>query len=257
MIDTHSHFGQFNQHYTYAADIVKYMNAVGVDIFAACPTTVCNGNHDSAFKEMKELIVLAGDCVIPILWITPNLLESKAIEEYIEAQKELRFKWECLKIHPHLNPGLWTENDRHTKDLLALANMLRLPILIHTGETEGCYPNEFKSIIENNHHITFILAHGRPIDQTISIMKANVNCWTDTAFMPVENIVKLCDEGLSDRVLWGSDYPIFGYYDQSRSLVDIYAEKLAQLQAAISSESFLAITSGNAVRLFNLNSLTQ
>ena len=99
--------------------------------------------------------------------------------------------------------------------------------------------------------MTFILAHGRPIGETLELMKKYSNVWADTAFMPIENIVKLCEEKLSERVLWGSDYPITKYYYPQADMKTYYIELIRQLKDTVNNEDFERITHENFDRLFD------
>jgi len=81
-------------------------------------------------------------------------------------------------------------------------------------------------------------------------MKKHSNVWTDTAFMPIENIAKLCDEKLSNRILWGTDYPIPKYYYPDMDMRTYYTDLVQQLKDSTSQEDFEAITRQNFERLF-------
>jgi hypothetical protein len=98
--------------------------------------------------------------------------------------------------------------------------------------------------------VTFILAHGRPIGQTVEMMKKYPNVWCDTAFMPTENIVRLCMENLSERVLWGSDYPIPQYYYPDMDMKTYYLDLVKKLKNSVSQEDFEKITHKNFETLF-------
>ncbi len=131
-----------------------------------------------------------------------------------------------------------------------MASVLQMPLLIHTGEKEGCYPKLYEKVVSDFPNVTFILAHGRPINDTIELMKKYPNVWCDTAFMPTENIVKLCDEKLSNHVLWGTDYPIPQYYYPEKDLRTYYLDLAQKLVDSISQEDFELITHKNFEKLF-------
>ena len=84
------------------------------------------------------------------------------------------------------------------------------------------------------------------------MMKKYPNVWTDTAFMPIEHICMLCDENLSDRVLWGSDYPIPKFYYPDKDMKDYYLTLIQQLKETIKAEDFEKITYTNLKKLFGL-----
>ena len=92
--------------------------------------------------------------------------------------------------------------------------------------------------------VRIILAHGRPLDECITVMKECPNVFADTAFMPVNNIVRLKDEGLITRVLWGTDFPVMRYfYDIPPE--DYYAQKVIEAGNALGESDFTRITRDN------------
>ncbi len=138
------------------------------------------------------------------------------------------------------------------KYVAQLTKNMRLPLLIHTGEMPGCNPSLFKKTIACNSDVTFILAHGRPIAETVKLMKQYPNVWTDTAFMPTENIGLLCKENLSDKVLWGTDYPIPKYHFPDVDMKSYYHNLVNQLKKTVSNTDFEKIMHCNFERVFNL-----
>lgn len=247
MIDSHTHIGRFFDIYTSPKDLPDFLDSVGVDCFAVSSTTTCEWNCDKVLREIGDLVEIARARVLPVLWILPEMFKENIIDRFLDSG----IQWRMLKIHPQISPaGSWADKSEYTGKLIDLARNLNLPILIHTGEIDGCYPNQFKDTISNNTDITFILAHGRPLDQTISIMKDCANCWCDTAFMPTENIAELCKAGHTDRVLWGSDYPIPKYFYPQKDMAKYYNSLLAELRKNITEEDFAKITGLNARILF-------
>lgn len=224
------------------------MDSVEIGQFAVSSTTTCEEDYNKVISEFKELLSIATNRISPVLWITPEMIRSWAVFSMFDQEIE----WKCLKVHPQLHPTEWLEGSPFMSLVAAIASIKGLPLLIHTGEMEGCYPRQHEWIIKARPDVTFILAHGRPIDQTIELMKTYPNVWCDTAFMPVPNIVKLSNEGLCDRVLWGSDYPILKHFDPEANLKERYLEKLNTLRDKVDSKSFQMITEMNYQRLFPL-----
>lgn len=246
MIDTHIHIGQFNKFYTSSESLLRFLDSADVDMFAVSSTTTCERNYDRVLREMRDLVNTAGNRVMPVLWVLPEMLEDNTIGTFLETG----INWRILKIHPQISPaGSWSPTSEITTKLLTLARTMTVPILIHTGETVGCYPDLFEETITQNPDINFILAHGRPVDETIRIMEQCHNCWCDTAFMPTEHIVKLCRHGMTDRVLWGTDYPIPKYFYPEKDMVRYYKCLLSELKESVSKNDFIKITETNAVRL--------
>lgn len=239
MTDHHTHIGQFYDIYTSPSELIHIMDSVGVERFACSSTTICEGNYEKVLSEMSELVRIAVNRVLPVLWMLPQMLSDGGLQRFLDSG----IPWKMLKIHSQLNPLAWQCGSRHLQKVVRLSKQLNLPLLIHTGESPGCYPSLFERAIRYNPSVTFILAHGRPLDETISLMQKYPNVLTDTAFMPVEHIAKLCHFGLAYRVLWGTDVPIQRYYSRKEDIVVYYKKRLCELQDVVSNEHYETIIS--------------
>ena len=246
LFDSHIHFGQFYDLYTSPTELKRFLDSVGVERFAASSTTICESDYDKVIAETRELADVCGSRFLPVLWITQPMLKDGGLFQLMDAG----IRWRCLKIHPQLHPTTWIDDSHEMKWVVSMASVLQMPLLIHTGEREGCYPKLYEKVVSDFTNVTFILAHGRPINDTIELMKKYPNVWCDTAFMPTENIVKLCDEKLSNHVLWGTDYPIPKYYYPEKDLRTYYLDLAQKLVDSISQEDFELITHKNFEKLF-------
>ncbi len=241
LIDSHVHVGQYCDMYTSPQDLLQLLDAVGVGQFAVSSTSICEGNYEKVLNELQELSAIACERMFSVLWIIPAMLKDGGLECFLSSS----IQWRCLKIHPQLNPFYWQQNGADLEEVINLAKKLDVPILIHTGEREGCEPLLFKEAIAANQSVKFILAHARPLEQTITLMKTYPNVWADTAFVATENVVKLCNEGFADRVLWGTDYPIPHYFYPETDMQLYYEELLSALQTSVSQDDCNKITSEN------------
>jgi hypothetical protein len=84
-----------------------------------------------------------------------------------------------------------------------------------------------------------ILAHCRPLDQTIALLKTYPNVYCDTAFVEEADLRCIVEAGLASRVVLGSDFPITSYYrnkyppkgdGDTLTLTEQYAVDLEQLR---------------------------
>lgn len=249
IIDAHIHVGQFREIYETPTELVTYLTRVGVGHFAVSSSRICEEDYDKVIGEMKELVSLGKDRVLPVLWLTPLSLHNGGMDRMLNCGIE----WKCIKIHPWLSFGGWGEDNDDREIAISIARDLQVPLLIHTGETEGSYPLCFDHSIAKHPDVTFILAHGRPVNEAIELMQKYENVWVDTAFMPTPNIVKCCEAGFVDRVMWGSDYPIPKYFYPNENMFEYYANVLDELKQSVSQEDYTKITQTNARRLFNVN----
>ena len=224
------------------------MKSCHVDRYIVSSTTTCTDDYLRAFAEILDLIALDQSKVIPCLWLT----ESGLSDEVLMYARCSGINWGCLKIHPALRPCEWKENGETIHRLCELSRVMgNLPILIHTGNDESCRARKYEKIIEQNPDLSFILAHARPLEEAVYMAQTYTNVFVDTAFLPVKDIVKFVQLGLTASVLWGSDYCIPAVYDEKIILKDYYQAKLKNLRKSIDSKAFLAITSDNANTLFS------
>jgi predicted TIM-barrel fold metal-dependent hydrolase len=237
MTDYHTHIGQFYDIYTSPEDFVRIMDAVKMERFACSSTTICEGKYDKVLAEMSEMLQLAGNRFLPVLWITPKMLRNGELQRFLDNN----IPWKMLKIHPQLHPLAWHSNSKNLQKVIQLAKKMSLPLLIHTGEFAGCYPSLFEKAIRNNPSVTFILAHGRPLEETLTLMQRYPNVLTDTAFMPIEQIAKICATGLTKRILWGTDIPIQLHYNQNENLIVYYQNRMKEVRETIRFQDYNTI----------------
>lgn len=247
LIDTHIHVGQFNDFYFAPSTIHELMEQLQVDYYAVSSTTQCEENYLKVLSEIKKLIKLDGEKVLPIMWITPEALQGN-IAWYLESD----IKWRMLKIHPFLNPSEWQPEGELLAEVLDIARELKLPILIHTGNEECCKANLYEQTIKRNPNITFILAHGRPIESALRIAATYDNAYIDSAFMPVEHMNMFVISGLSKKLLWGTDMCIPKHFNRNLDMVNYYQSKLCAFRDTCTNEQFGQVTYRNASFLFNL-----
>ena len=247
LIDTHIHVGQFYDYYFAPSYIHKLVEQLNVEYYAVSSTTICEEDYPKVIDEIHELIKLGGKRVLPIMWITPNSLEGN-IAWYLESD----IKWKCLKIHPFLNQNEWEPNSEKLNEVLDIARELDLPLLIHTGNETCCNADKYEAIIADNFDISFILAHGRPANKIVEILKKYNNAFADSAFMPLKQMLEICKAGLSNKLLWGTDMCIPKHFYPDENMVEYYNRKLSGFKAICSKEEFERVTYRNAMKLFNI-----
>jgi predicted TIM-barrel fold metal-dependent hydrolase len=93
--------------------------------------------------------------------------------------------------------------DNHRKEL---------SVLIHTGEDPLDEANKFSFLFSEYPGAKCILAHGRPLEQTVSLLRCFPNVYCDTAFMPEASLLCIVAEGFAGKILPGSDFPITHYF---------------------------------------------
>lgn len=243
--DAHFHVGQFRELYTSPKQIVAFMEQAGIDRIAVSSTSVCDYGYGQALNEMIRLVRYAADRIVPVLRVTPYMLKSGFVDRHLNSGIE----WQCIKIHRLLG---WS-NDfvKEAGPFVELAIKMNVPVLFHTGGGSGeADAGIFEPIIRNYPECTMILAHARPVEETEKLMKQYGNVWCDTAFQTAENIASLVRLGLSERILWGTDYPIPRYFYPNDDMVSYYHKHLSLLAAIISETDFGNITKNNFNNIF-------
>lgn len=247
--DAHIHVGQYYDIYTSPKDLSVFLKKIGVDAIAVSSTTTCEENYDKVEDEIKTLSSVFGKVTIPILWVTPALLNNEA--KLIELLNHVN--WKCVKVHPQLCPDEWDAIGCNFKKAVELSNELKTPLMIHTGVVRNCHPIQLQPLFRKYPDQTFIMAHGRPIDETVLVMRECPNTFVDTAFMPIQHIEKLIVHGFSDRILWGSDYPIIKFYDPNVNSCLYYNSLIDELKHHISQSDYIKITQTNFLDIFNVS----
>lgn len=252
LFDSHIHVGWFDQLYFSPDYIGSIMTECNVDAYLVSSTSTCTDNYVEALTEIEKLVFLYGNRIIPCLWLTEYGL-SDEIKNLI---KSYEIEWKCLKIHPALRTWEWAPDGDAVKKLFYLASVNHnTPILIHTGEDESCHALKYENIISQNPSIPIILAHGRPLESARYMISKYDNVYVDTAFMDTKDIIKLVKEGLSGKILWGTDLCIPSVYDSRINLQKYYRTILKKLKSKIGNSDFLDITLNNAIKLFDLQEI--
>lgn len=233
IIDNHVHMGWFSDGYHSPMEIGRSLKQAGVDSAVISSTSTCADLYHNVKTEFFQLFSLFGkENILPILWLSPAmLLKGWPLKKLLKSKVE----WRGIKLH-YISHPLWSKVPFLVKDALDIArNLGNVPVLIHTGEWENCHAGVFKTLIAANPDLNFVLAHGRPIEETINLMKDHPNVWTDTAFMPIKDVKSLIVQGLSKRILFGSDTPIVKVYYPNISITDYLQQRIKEIMKIDSS----------------------
>lgn len=247
LIDTHIHVGQFYETYYSPTSIIKLMADVGVDYYAVSSTTTCEEDFEKVLHEIEEFVWNDGDRVLPVMWITPDSLKGN-----IGWLLDSSIKWRCVKVHPFLHPNNWNPKGAIFSEVLDIASELKLPILIHTSTDDSCNAGKYDELISEHQSINFILAHGRPLDETIMLLKRYPNAYADSAFMSVEDMINILHENLSGKLLWGTDMMMPQRYYPQMDMAEYYQKKLYDFAKNCDNDDFQKVTWRNAKQLFDI-----
>ena len=233
IIDNHVHVGWFSDRYHSPREVWHSALAAGVDGVAVSSTSTCAELYKVVVREMRELVRLGGSRIHPNLWLTPKMLKCRYALPYMLHSK---VAWQGVKLHWEAHPE-WGGNKKLLRKALDVARLLGVPVLLHTGEKQVCRAGRFAEMIGENCDLTFVLAHGRPIDEAMDVLRQFGNVYVDTAFMPIADVTKLVDEKMAGRVLFGSDAPINEVFFPDISTESYVKHQITQLRSACSGDA--------------------
>jgi predicted TIM-barrel fold metal-dependent hydrolase len=157
-----------------------------------------------------------------------------------------------LKIHPQVGGFACGELYDKVKDLVAYAADEGLPIMIHTGHIPvqqlkgiaGCSEvDALEPLLAGFPHAKIILAHigWESWRRVLQLATIYPNVSVETSWQSARVIRRAVDTIGPERVLFGSDFPLF---DQKFAM--------QQVEKALSPQEFVLVASVNAKRLLRL-----
>ena len=213
MTDNHIHIGQFYNAYYEPCEILDIVAEAGVtDVVYTSTTSAKDGVH---YAEVEREI--AGAAALydperykPFLWfIPPYIDQGLGIEEVFNS-----LPYAGIKLHPRAHR--WDLSDRRhlycLHSIFDFADENALPILIHTGEDDFERPGYFTDFFSRYSGVRCILAHCRPVPETIALFRSYPNVYGDTAFLSPEGAQEIIKAGFGNRLFPGSDFPITHYF---------------------------------------------
>jgi predicted TIM-barrel fold metal-dependent hydrolase len=241
MIDNHIHTGQFEETYYDPIEVIQIVMEFCTEGLCFSSTTTCK--DDVSYSEVEDEIsnALANipwppEIVRPFFWYVPAYAGQGV--DFERAMKELPYKG--IKLHPLAHS--WDLDEKGDLDILhnifCYAGENKLPILIHTGNSGIDAASTFNRFFPLYTETKIILAHCRPLEEAIFLIRTYPNVYGDTAFLPEVDLRKIVKTGLSHKLVLGSDFPITNYYNckypaenkEAMTLKDQYKYDFEQLK---------------------------
>lgn len=216
--DCHVHFGQFQNDYYSSEEVVDWIEQLGINKVGIMPTGICGADE---FDESKKIIkAISSEQIKPYLWLSPEMYDA---DPTMDAYNDINYK--VIKIHPYIRRE-WYWHPEKIRGIIEVAYSKDVPVMFHTGGWKGACAIQFYRFCREYPDVTFILAHGRPLSQSITVLKGTKNAFVDSSFMDYEDIKIFCENGLQSRILFGTDFPIMKTFWPSISLIDWYKENI-------------------------------
>lgn len=233
--DSHIHIGKFEGNLEFEPKFVaQTLIANGVDKWLYF-STASNAEDfdenvyiDDFYNKMNTMYDVAGERAIPALWLSFKMFST--YEKYISSD------FKALKFHIGVE-------DKYLSDIaidmvFSVAQKVKLPLIIHTGDDEFCSCNRFLNLAKKHKKLKIILAHGRPLNGAINALKECRNIFIDTAFMPVEYAKILVSEGFLDRLIFGTDFPVQKYFYPNIAIESQYLNTLTSYKKEFPEDFF-------------------
>lgn len=204
LFDIHVHMGQYFDDYYTPPRVLRTLKCAGITHFAYSSTSNVVTDEPAFMREERDAMhELSEGRAVALLWVTHSMLrKSRDLSLFLD--EGIR----GLKVHG--GSERWLPKGKPLERIFDIAEERNLAVMLHTGEKDECFAGIYGPIIKKHPKVKVILAHGRPLAQTMDVLRSCPNAFVDTAFMPHEHLRVLLQEGFADRVLFGTDTPIPG-----------------------------------------------
>lgn len=220
--DFHTHIGQYWNTYYDWHDVFSCLKANGISGTTCAYLTPKFDDmktsvefHHAVVEEWYTALKFASSIkleVKPLWWADPLVLRSGL--SVSDAFFELPFAG--IALHPRLHD--WTkENSSLTDAIFEFAKGQDIPLFIHTGLSEDDSPYLFEPWFKKLPEVEAHLAHCRDSEAIIDLFSKYPKLLGDTAFCPDESYDAICKAGFSERMLYGTDFPITHYVELSET----------------------------------------
>ena len=247
MTDNHVHIGWYTDGYHSPREVWQSEQQAGINEIVVSSTSTCAELYKLVIREMRELIRIGDSCIHPILWITPRMMKTWGISYMLHS----KIRWEGVKLHWQAHRE-WYYNRKLLYKALEIAQRLHVPVILHTGEFKECKAGVFMDICTQYNDLTFVLAHGRPLDETIEVLKDCPNAFVDTAFMPIAHVKELANGGFCNRILFGTDTPINLIYNKGISTSQYIKGQIDNLQKELTPVQYNTIMANHLYGFFKI-----
>ena len=235
--DSHVHYGNFRDEIYDENSIVKYFDDLEIEKVGLMPTSpnwelnqIYNTNSIDRFPRDKY---------VHYLWVSPDMIDS---DSTLETFNLSRFK--VLKIHAYAQKE-WCLMSEKIRLVIQVAYRNDIPVMFHTGGWRGSNAIQFYKYCREFPEVKFILAHGRPFSQTLTILKGTKNTYVDNSFMMNDSLKLLCDNGFSDRILFATDFPIMKSFWPEINLTHWYRNNVMELIKLFGEKNFMIWSNEN------------
>lgn len=224
VVDAHVHLGWFARkatglHYYSPRRILGVLDRCGVASFVVSSTTAqaIGATIDGVISEAREMRRLSGARAKIFYWLSGAFYEKDP-----ELTALATGLFDGIKLHE--SEGHWVEKRPEAlRRVLHVLTERDLPVQFHSGLDEPCSPHALAAYAREFPTVRFDFAHCRPMSDMADVIASCPNVWTDTAYMSEECMAMLPSYNWHDRLMFGSDLPVWQAYEDV-SLTKRYRE---------------------------------
>jgi len=239
--DCHVHYGQFREDSYDSKEIIQWFDELGIDKVGIMP--VGTGWGSDFPRDQKIMKSLPGERFVPYLWVSPEMVDA---DPTLKTYDTLNYK--VIKIHAYALKE-WDAMPDKIRTVIQAAYIKGVPVMFHTGGWRGSNAIQFYKFCREFPEVKFILAHGKPISQTLTVLKGAKNAFVDNSFMDIESMKLICDAGLSKRILFGTDFPVMKTFWPEINLMDWYRNHVMELIQTFGEKDFMVWANENFYKL--------
>lgn len=226
------------------ANMLKNGKAAGIDHFIV-QSVATTPKQVNSINEFIASTVKGNEDILTGL----GTLHPESEDQEGDVRRVLELGLKGVKLHPDIQN--FKIDDYRCLKIYELCEKYGLPILMHTGDYryDNSNPNRLLPVLQIYNNLTVIGAHfgGWSIWEEASRKLAGipnfyVDCSSSMGFIDLDTIRRCINNYGADRVLFGTDYPMWSP-----------AEELDRLfSLGLSEEEYRMILSENAKKLFGI-----
>lgn len=236
IIDAHNHIGVRHGGRQSGGDLIRKMDAVGIDKAVIFPFVEGNFTNDAVKAAANEF----PDRLIPFCAVNPWVPEAR--DEMRRCIEDWGFRG--LKLHPTIN-GFHLANHGLVDPLFQTAEEHGIPVIVHGASDLYNTPAEFAEMARCFPKVNLIMAHMGffwMVDQAIQFAGQLPNLYLETSRAPIFEIAQAVEALGPDKVIFGSDSPF----------VDLEWEYRKMERASNLAGARAKLVGGNIARLLSL-----
>ena len=226
------------------SDLLEKGTKAGIDHFIVQSVATAPSQVKSINEFIAESVKNSGGKFTGLGTLHPD---STDIKGDIEHLIELGLKG--VKLHPDIQA--FKIDDYRCLKIYELCELMNLPILMHTGDHRYDYsnPNRMLPIMEIYTSLTVVGAHlggwsvwDEACEKLANLDNFYVDCCSCFAFMEKEKAAEIIKHFGAEKVLFGTDYPMWSYDSEIDYLLSL----------GLDTEEIKCILNSNTKKIFGV-----